>query len=289
MGSLTANATREQWRSRQGFILATVGSAVGIGNIWRFSYIAGENGGGAFLLIYLVCILLVGAPIIVAELALGRNAQGDAVSAFDKVAPGSRWSIAGWIGVVVGFVILSYYSVVAGWALKYFLGAVSGTLWQRTDAGFGAYFEDFIANHAEPIAWQFATLAMTMLVVVGGIRRGIEIVNRILVPLLALIVVSLAVFGLSLPGAAKGWSFLLIPSVDAFLRPDVYVAALGQAFFSLGVGMAVYITYGGYLPRHIPLVSSAVAIIVADSLFAVIAGLGIVRLTGCDVADQNRS
>ena len=270
-----ATGPREQWRSRQGFILAAIGSAVGIGNIWRFSYIAGENGGGAFLLIYLVCILLVGAPIIIAELALGRHGQGDAVSAFHKVAPGSRWSVAGWIGVVIGFLILSYYSVVAGWALKYFYGAVTGALWRQTESGFAVFFESFIAGSFEPIAWQFATIAAAMLVVAGGIRRGIEIANRTLMPLLALIVISLAIFGLTLPGAEKGWSFLLMPSMDAFLRPEVYVAALGQAFFSLGVGMAVFITYGGYLPRQVRLVPSAAAIIVGDTLFAIIAGLAI--------------
>lgn len=265
----------EQWGSRQGFILATIGSAVGIGNIWRFSYVAGENGGGAFLLIYLVCVLLVGAPIILAELALGRHGQGDAVSAFHKIAPGSRWAIGGWVGVAVGFLILSFYSVVAGWALKFFQGAVTGALWRHTETGFDDFFANFIANNAEPVAWQFATIAGTMAVVACGVRRGIEIANRVLMPVLALIVIALAVFGATLPGAMKGWSFLLMPSMDAFLRPDVYIAALGQAFFSLGVGMAVFITYGGYLPRNAPLIPSAAMIIIGDTLFAIVAGLAI--------------
>ncbi|MGF1611733.1 MAG: sodium-dependent transporter [Kiloniellales bacterium] len=266
---------REQWASGGGFVLATIGAAVGLGNIWRFSYIAGENGGGAFLLIYLVNIILVGAPIVIAELAIGRRAAGDAVAAFELASPGSRWRHAGWVGVLGSFLILSYYSVIAGWALKYLVGALTGALWRAATEGYGSYFTQFIGNAGEPLAWQMAMLGATMLIVAGGVQRGIETVNRMLMPLLALSVLVLAAYAATLPGAGAGWRFLLVPDWSAMARGDVYVAALGQAFFSLGIGMAVFITYASYMRRETRIPRSAVAIIAGDSLFAIVAGLAI--------------
>ncbi len=219
--------------------------------------------------------MLVGAPIVVAELALGRRAQGDAVAAFETIAPRSGWSVAAWLGVAAGFVILSYYSVIAGWALKYLVGAVFGTLWVDAGRGFGGYFQAFIANPGEPIAWQLTMLTATMFIVAGGVQRGIEIANRILMPLLGCIVVALAAYSATLPNASQGWSFLLEPNFDALKRPQLYIAALGQAFFSLGIGMAVFITYGSYLPSSMSLRTSAAAIILGDTSFAIVAGLAI--------------
>ena len=266
---------REQWASGRGFVLATIGAAVGLGNIWRFSYVAGENGGGAFLLIYLVSIILVGAPIVLAELAIGRRAAGDAVAGFEVAAPDSRWRFAGWVGVAGSFLILSYYSVIAGWALKYLAGGLTGGLWRAASAGYGDYFARFISNAGEPVAWQMAMLGATMLIVAGGVQRGIEAVNRILMPLLAVFVLILAVYAATLPGAGVGWRFLLVPEWGAIWRTEVYIAALGQAFFSLGIGMAVFITYASYMTRETRIPRSAGAIIVGDSLFAIIAGLAI--------------
>lgn len=256
-------------------MLATIGAAVGLGNIWRFSFVAGENGGGAFLVIYIVSALLVGAPLVIAELALGRAARGDAVSAFDHAAPRSAWIAGGWLGVGAGVLILSYYAVIAGWAMKYFVGAVDGSLWRLAADAQGGFFADFIANDWEPVAWQAAMMALTMIVVVGGVQRGIEVVNLWLMPLLCLIVLCLAVYAATFPGSAQGIRFLLAPDWSAFARPEVYVAALGQAFFSLGVGMAVFITYGGYLPRRQNIPSAVAAIVAGDTLFAIVAGLAI--------------
>ncbi|MEZ5739824.1 MAG: sodium-dependent transporter [Burkholderiaceae bacterium] len=272
---MSATRDREQWGSHYGFVLATIGSAVGLGNIWRFSYVAGENGGGAFLIVYVVCVIVVGTPIVLAELALGRRAQGDAVSAFDTIAPGSAWGGVGWLAVISGFVILSYYSVIAGWALKYLTGALLGSLWTQAGTGFGAYFTGFISNPGEPIGWQLAMLGSAMFIVAGGVQKGIESVNRLLMPLLGGVIIGLAAYGATLPDAGAGWRFLLEPDFSALHDPTVYVAALGQAFFSLGIGMAVFITYGSYLPRSIPLKTSAIAIILGDSLFAIVAGLAI--------------
>ena len=147
-------STREQWGSRRGFILATIGAAVGLGNIWRFSYVAGENGGAVFLFIYLVCILLVGLPLVIAELSLGRSAQGDAVAAYELADNGGFWRHLGWLGVAGSVLILSYYAVIAGWALKYFTGAAIGTLWTTAEAGYGAFFSTFITAIAFAFGFQ---------------------------------------------------------------------------------------------------------------------------------------
>lgn len=148
---------REQWASRYGFILASIGGAVGIGNIWRFSYIAGENGGAVFLFVYVACVLLIGIPLIIAELAVGRHAQGDAITAFETLGNSGQWRLVGWAGVIAATLLLSYYAVIAGWALKYFVGAATGGLWRAAGMDYGGYFRLFIADRGEPLAWQAAT------------------------------------------------------------------------------------------------------------------------------------
>ena len=266
---------REQWSSQSGFILATIGSAVGLGNIWRFSYVAGENGGGAFLVLYLIYVLVIGLPLVIAELALGRRVQGDAIAAFDGPIHGSNWRYTGVFAGAGAVLILSYYSVIAGWALKYFAGASLGHLWDTASEGYGRYFQSFISHTGEPVIWQAAMLIATALVVAGGVRGGIETLNRFLMPLLAVIIIGLAVFAATLPGAQRGIAFLLAPDWPAFARAEVHAAALGQAFFSLGIGMAVFLTYGSYMPRSFPLPRSAAAIAFGDSCFAIVAGLAI--------------
>lgn len=267
----------EQWRSRTGFILATVGSAVGLGNIWRFAYVAGENGGAVFLIVYLAFVALIGLPLVIAELSLGRRAQGDAVAAFTTGAPGPArsWPLAGWLAVGGATLLLSYYAVIAGWALSYAAGAVTGSLWSVAAAGYGGYFARFIAGTAEPVLWQAAILALAVAVVAGGVQKGIERLNLWLMPILALIIAALAVNALTLPGSGAGVDFLFAPDWQAFGRPGLYAAALGQAFFSIGVGAAVFATFGGYLPRGIALPASAVAVVAGDTLFAVVSGLAI--------------
>ena len=266
---------REQW-TRSGFLLAGVGSAAGLGNIWRFSYVAGENGGAAFLIIYLLAVILIGLPLVIAELAIGSKGRNDAVATLRHEAPTGHWYITGGISVVGGFFILGFYSVIAGWALKYFIGAVDGSLWapQQLNA-YGVYFEGFIAQPFEPLGWQLLMIALTTIVVAGGIRNGIEAVNRLLMPLLCLIVIGLAAYSLSLDGAEKGLDFLFSPDWSAFTRPAVYIAAIGQAFFSLGIGMAIFLTYGSYLDPKQSITKSASIIVLGDSLLAITAGLAI--------------
>lgn len=256
-------------------MLATIGAAVGLGNIWRFSYVAGENGGAVFLFLYLLCIALVGLPLVIAELLLGRRAQGDAVAAFEYADNGSLWRRLGWFSVAAAVLILSYYAVIAGWALKYFVGAASGTLWTTAEVGFGTFFKQFIADGGEPIGWQAAMIAAAIFTVTGGIQHGIERINRWLMPVLVIIILGLAGYALSLPNADAGVRFLFAPDWSVLRTPAVYIAALGQAFFSLGIGMAIFVTYGSYMPRAFSLSSSAAIIAFGDSLFAIVAGLAI--------------
>ncbi|WP_078552589.1 sodium-dependent transporter [Bacillus alkalicellulosilyticus] len=264
---------REQWASRLGFILAAMGSAVGLGNIWRFSYVTGENGGAAFLIIYLLCILLIGIPIIMAEFTIGRKAQSDTVGAFTKLAPGTPWVLAGILGVASAFIILSFYGVVAGWTMRYFLGYLTGQLWSAPEGGYADFFVGFISSPVQPILWQFIFMALTIGIVFVGVKNGIEKTNKILMPLLAIILIILAGYSLTLGGAAEGLAFLFTPDWSAFAEPGVYLAALGQAFFSLSLGMGALITYGSYLSSKEKLPGAAGSVAVLDTLFAIIAGI----------------
>jgi neurotransmitter:Na+ symporter, NSS family len=266
---------REQWGTRAGFILATLGSAIGLGNVWRFSYVAGENGGGAFLLVYLAAVVLVGLPLLLAELALGRHAQGDVVRAFEVAAPRHPIRFVGHFAVFGSSLILSYYAVVAGWTLRYLLDYAIALVGALPAEDAVARFGRFIAHPVEPVVWQLVFLALTAAVVIAGIRRGIEAANRIILPLLGVIVLALAGYSISLPGGGGGVRFLLAPEWSALAEPRMYLAALGQAFFSIGLGMGVLTTYGGYLGRQHRLPTAAVAIAGGDALFAVAAGLAI--------------
>jgi len=266
---------REQWGSRYGFVLATIGGAVGIGNIWRFSYVAGENGGAVFLLIYLAFVFLIGVPLMIAELAIGRHARGDAISAYETEGKTGRWRVVGWFGVLAAILLLSYYAVIAGWSLKYFAGSATGALWRAAGVDYGGYFEQFISQSAEPLAWQAMALAAAALVIAGGVRRGIERLNRMLIPFLAVIIIVLAGYALTLPGSDAGVGFLLTPDWTVLDKPGVYAAALGQAFFTLGMGMAFFVTYGSYMPRTFSLPASAAIVAAGDTFFAVVAGLAV--------------
>lgn len=266
---------RPAWGGRTGLILATIGAAVGLGNIWRFSYVAGENGGGAFLIVYVACVALIGLPLLIAELALGRAGHADAPAAFTALAPGGRWHLAGLLGVVGSAVILSYYGVIAGWALRYLAGAIDGSLWQLAGEGYGGFFAAFIAHPFAPLFWQFAMMLLAVVVVAGGVGAGIERANRVLMPVLALAVVALAVWSSTLPGAAGGYAFLFAPDWSALTEPGLYIAAIGQAFFSIGLGMAVFVTYGSYMGRHESIGIVAAATVIGDTLVALLAGIAI--------------
>lgn len=266
---------RERWGTRGGFVLAAVGSAAGLGNVWRFSYVAGEHGGAAFVLVYIACVLLIGIPIVIAEAAVGRATQRDPVAAFRALAPAQPWAGIGVLGTATVSLVLAFYGVVAGWTARYLVLAMSGGFARSPAAGFGADFGEFVAGPWQPLLWQALMIAATVAVVAGGVRGGIERSNRILMPLLGVIVIGLAVFSMTRDGAAAGIRFFLAPDWSALLHAEIYLAAMGQAFFSLGVGACVFVAYGSYLGGRGGLLRSAGTIAAGDTLIALLAGLAI--------------
>lgn len=260
----------EQWGSRIGFVLATLGSAVGLGNIWRFAFVTGENGGGAFVLVYLLAVATLAAPLMLAEFVVGARARADIVGAFAGSSIAPRWRVVGGLMLLGSFVVLSYYVVVAGWALKYLFDAA--IRFARPQPAY-ADFDAFIAGPVEPIVWQLAFLALTMLVVATGVRRGIEVASRWLVPLLAILVIALAVHGMAMPGATQALDFLFAPDWSRLADPKLYVAALGQAFFSVGVGFGVLATYASYAAPRERWTQSTAWVCIGDTSFALVASL----------------
>jgi NSS family neurotransmitter:Na+ symporter len=258
---------REQWQSRWGFVLAAIGSAVGLGNMWRFSYLTAEKGGAAFVGLYLLFTLLIGLPIMLAELSLGRGARMGPVAALAHYG-GPSWRRFGALFVVTGFSILSYYGVIGGWTLRYAAEAIA--------IGFpadpGAHFGD-LASGFDSLATQILFMALTVLIVSGGIGNGIERVARYAMPALFAIVVAIALYAYTLEGSGAGYRYYLNFDLSNALTIDVIVAAAGQAFFSLSLGMGVILTYASYLPRNSHLVRETFVISFADFGVAFIAGL----------------
>lgn len=268
---------RQGWGSRTGFILAAAGSAVGLGNIWKFPYITGEFGGGAFVLVYLVCVILVGLPLMVAEFMIGRRAQQNPVGAFQRLHhKGSLWQFAGWLGVASGFVILSFYSVVAGWALAYVFKSIVG--FTGTPDQIQSQFTNLVISPRDSILWHTAFMALTIAIVIGGIQRGIERWSKILMPALLCLLLGLMFYGLFYTGGGlRALAFLFKPDFSR-LSADGVLSALGHAFFTLSLGMGAMITYGSYMKREANLARDAVTISVLDTLIALMAGIAIFSL-----------
>ncbi|RPF50336.1 sodium-dependent transporter [Aquisalibacillus elongatus] len=264
---------REQWASKLGFILAAVGSAVGLGNVWRFSTLAGESGGAAFLIIYVACILLVGLPVLMAEFSVGRRGQSDAIQSYYNIESGSKWSFGGFLGVLSAFLILSFYGVIAGWITYFLYAYLTGTAQGVEAGGYGDFFGGFIGGVAGPLFWQFLFMAIVIGIVYFGIKRGIEVANKLFMPLLAIILIVLAIYSLTLDGAGEAMNFLFAPDWSAFTNADVYTGAIGQAFFTLSLGMGAMITYASYLGKEEKLSSAAGTIVTLDTLFAIIVGV----------------
>ncbi|MDQ0352816.1 NSS family neurotransmitter:Na+ symporter [Alkalibacillus filiformis] len=270
---------REQWATRLGFILAAVGSAVGLGNIWRFSYVLGEGGGFAFLIAYIICIFLIGLPVLLAEITVGRKGQSDAIGSFEKIAPGKWWKLGGILGVLSGSLILSFYGVIAGWVFYYVFSYLSGSAGSVEQGGYADYFLGFIGGSGElggvlgPVFWQLLFMAVVIGVVYFGVKKGIELANRTFMPLLALLVVILAIYGLTMDGAGEAMNFMFSPDFGQLGNMEVWGMAIGQAFFTLSLGMGAMITYASYLPKETKLPSAAGTIVTLDTLFAIFAGL----------------
>lgn len=266
--------TRAQFATRLGVIAVTVGSSVGLGNIWRFPYEAGNNGGAAFMLCYIAFILVLGIPVIVAEFVLGRASKTDFFSCFQKLNAPKGWRVLGLIGIVASLMILSFYSVVSGWTLEYLSQSVSGSLTDiaGSNGGFSAYFADFSTHSMRPVWWTIAFLAINYLVVSGGVQKGIERVSNILMPLLFMLLIALCINSLFLPGVAQGLKFLFAPDFSK-ITGDVVLSAMGQAFFSMSIGLGCMLTYASYFNNKTSLLRTATTTALLDTLVAVLAGV----------------
>jgi len=271
MGIMAQNAEREQWGSKIGFILAAAGSAVGLGNIWRFPYITGQYGGAAFVVVYMALVIIIGSSVMLAEMAIGRKAQLNAVGSFQKLA-GGLWPIVGWMGIVSGFTILSFYGVIGGWTIKYFFHSFTGLMAESAAGKAGDVFGAFVSNPMMVIAYQAVFMITTIWVVYKGVGDGIEKYCKFLMPALFLILFVLIARSVTLEGAAKGLDFYLKPDFSKITGTTI-AAALGQAFFSLSLGMGCIITYGSYVDKQTTLPSSAVQVCVIDTMVAFLAGL----------------
>jgi len=262
---------RANFGSRLGIILATAGSAVGLGNVWRFPTMAGENGGAAFMLIYIGCVLVLGIPCMLNEFIIGRRAQANAARAYTMLSGGTPWRFIGYFGVFTGFLIASYYAVVAGWCLQYVYASIVGGL-VGDPAYVEQYFKNFSTNPLQPVLWVLVFFLITHFVIVRGVEKGIEKASKLMMPLLFILLVVIAVAACLLPDASKGIRFLFSPDFSK-VDSDVFLGALGQSFYSLSLGMGCLCTYASYFSRDTHLTKSTVQIISIDTLIAILAGL----------------
>ncbi|HET57466.1 MAG TPA: sodium-dependent transporter [Deltaproteobacteria bacterium] len=263
---------RESWASRVGFVLAAAGSAVGLGNIWRFPYMAGEHGGAAFIIIYLIAIVLIGYPLMINEMILGRISHRDPVGAFKSLAPGSPWWLVGALGVFTGFIILSYYAVVAGWSVAYIYKVVIAVRTPGIDHA--EAFVGHITSLWEPVGWQALFMILTIGIIAAGVVKGIQRWVTILMPVLFVILILLILRAVTLPGAGEGIAYYLKPDFSE-VTGRTLLGALSQAFFSLSLGMGVFITYGSYLSDKDEFTGNAASVIGLDTGVALLAGLAI--------------
>ena len=262
---------RASFGSKMGMILATAGGAVGLGNVWRFPYMVGENGGAAFIIVYIICVLLLGIPCMVSEFIIGRHGAANTYRAYSEVGNGRPWKLVGLLGVMTGVLIISYYAVVSGWCLQYVYASAAGQL--HGDTTFVKnYFQLFSSDPIRPIFWLVAILLMTHYVIIHGIRGGIEKASKVLMPALFILLLVIVVASCMLPNADRGIDFLFKPDFSKFDR-GVFLSALGQSFYSLSIGMGCICTYASYYSRKTNLLGSALQISFIDTLVAILAGL----------------
>lgn len=262
---------RANFGSKLGVILASAGSAVGLGNIWRFPFETGNHGGAAFILIYLGCVLFFGIPIMVAEFSIGRHSRANTAGAYRILAPGTQWRWVGRMGVLAGFLILGYYSVVAGWTLEYIVQAATNAFAGQSANDFIASFNGFVSNPWRPAFWMIVFMLMTHFIIVKGVERGIEKSAKIMMPMLFILLIVLAVCSISLPGAGAGIEFLLKPDFSK-VNGSVLLGAMGQAFFSLSLGMGCLCTYASYFRNDTNLTKTALNVGWIDTMVAILAG-----------------
>ncbi len=273
-------STKSEFASKFGLVAATVGSAVGLGNVWRFPAEAQSNGGSAFLLLYIFCVILLGIPVMLAEFSLGRGSKCDAIGSFAHLTPGKKWWIVGAVAVLASYLILCYYMVVAGWTLEYLVESITGGLYEGTadvasgnlEGVFSAKMGEYIGSDFRPLLYTFALIAINIGVLLGGVRGGIERLSNIMMPLLFVILAVMCVVSLSLPNASEGVAFFLAPDFSKITASTV-INALGQAFFSLSLGMGILITFASYYPAGTRLTRTSVAVASSSLLVAIMMGL----------------
>ncbi len=279
LGESTGTQSRHgMWSGRWLFVLAATGSAVGLGNIWKFPYIAGENGGGAFVLIYLACVAFVGIPIMIAEVLIGREGRLSPINTMRTLTQQHHrkraWVLIGWMGVLAGFLILSYYVVIAGWALSYIWRMADGSFAGATGAFADQTFNDFLADPWQLIFWQTIFMAGTVYIISRGVIKGLEKAIRWFMPLLFVLLAVLLGYAVTSDGFAQGWDFMFGFDWDA-IDQDAVLVAMGHAFFTLSLGMGAIMAYGSYLPSGTSIAQSVVIIAVLDTAVAIVAGLAI--------------
>ena len=266
-----ASLERANFGTKLGVILATAGSAVGLGNIWRFPYMTGQNGGAVFIMIYVFCVLLLGIPCMISEFIIGRHGQANTARAFRKLSGGSAWTLIGYMGVLTGFLISGYYAVVSGWCLEYVWASMVGKL-QGDPAYISNYFVSFSEDPIKPVFWTMLILLATYLIIEHGVRDGIERASKLMMPTLFILLLIIVAASCMLPNADKGIEFLFKPDFSK-ITSDVFLGALGQSFYSLSIAMGCICTYASYFSKQTNLTTSAVQIGVIDFLVALLAGL----------------
>jgi len=272
--SAPGSSGRDSFSSNIGAVAALAGSAIGLGNIWRFPYVVGQNGGAAFLFIYLAIVLALGIPVMLSEFNIGRSTQRNPIGAFLKLAPGKPWFIIGIMGVGAAFMILSFYAAVAGWTLEYIYQSVTNSFAGKSPEELSQMFTEFREGSWRPIIWFALFMMLTTAIVISGVKNGIEKYSKILMPLLLILLIILSVRALTLPGAGEGLKFLFKPDFSK-ITASTLMQALGQAFFSLSIGMGTLIIYGSYIRKRDKLGKIAVSVALADTFIAILAGIAI--------------
>ncbi len=274
----TKKSIHGEWSSRFAFILAATGSAVGLGNIWKFPYITGENGGGAFVIVYLLCVLLIGIPIMMAETMLGRRSRQNPINTMmtlaDEAGADRNWHYLGWMGVIAGFLILSYYSVIAGWASAYVLKAFTGSFFGADVAAIKGLFDGFIASPVQLMFWHSLFMLATMLIVVRGVNTGLEKAVRFLMPSLFVLLMLLVAYAMTTDSYDQGIKFLFTPDFSKLTANGV-LTAMGHAFFTLSLGMGAIMIYGSYLPKDVSIAKTVFLIAGTDTVVALLAAIAI--------------
>ena len=272
-------SNKVQFATKIGLIAATVGSAVGLGNVWRFPVLAQSNGGAAFLLIYIACVFILGIPVMMAEFSLGRGGQSDAVGSFMNVTPGKKWWMAGAIAIIASYLILCYYMVVAGWTMEYLWNSITGDLYSAANSSgvtdgsqFTTKMKEYIVDDINPLIFTYIMIVANFVVLMCGVKKGIERLSNILMPMLFVLLIIFGCVSLSLPKAEEGLKFFLSPDFSK-INGTVIINAMGQAFFSLSLGMGILITYASYYPKTTILSRTAVTVSLLDMTVAIMMGI----------------